>query len=676
MEDVKAAGEKLQEVATTLGKNYGAALITQALVPAITNGLNELVEEAKESLGKAEKKEEDLLPEDPKEKERDAFLIEIDSVSEIVTRYETRFMAYTTFVIRIGNVEKKEEKKFYVNAQRYRLQYGVLKRSPEKAREDFKENKDFKCPDFPPAFEFGGTTCFCIKKARGNEAAHQKAVQEYTRELFAKLPGYSPKLADMFHVGNDWEAQQATQNVFIEAFNNTCADLGLRTFTRDIEPFTQKEFLVALLQGIVDRDIWPPIETKMADAPVFARRQAKNAILSAVETAAAPWDAVSDKAQDVAVEITKKVQEMGAKAVELLREPLSKVVALVQEKMKEKEEKGDDEGGEEKEDEKKGVAVGDIAKAWTFLGTEIGKRFDGDLDGKQKPSEAIKGAADAIKAALEAGVRKPLEKFAAGLKLPGSANKFVAGQVKRITNKIVALILEVTTLEGFLESGAVIAGVIDGAEEHLGKCGDKEKANAAIDQISSDLWHKGITKVAMTLWIKIYKLTEKIKSVMSDFSDDAVSPLTDLLAHIFEVQLRAFNGIRIQYIRNLRDAVEDIKDAESATRVSRAAFKGAVFPVVNLLAYHHWIRAYEAFSASAKVIVMNFFEEHVWPPIKSGLEAIQSCIPEDLTSMGLKLEPLVRMVANFIIDKALTFIMTKVFIAMERALFSQGGGYE
>jgi hypothetical protein len=161
---------------------------------------------------------------------------------------------------------------------------------------------------------------------------------------------------------------------------------------------------------------------------------------------------------------------------------------------------------------------------------------------------------------------------------------------------------------------------------------------------------------------------------MSSLPEDAITPIDELLGHIFEVQLRAFNGIRVQYINNLRESIDEIKDADSAVRISRAAFKGAVFPVVNLLGFHHWIRAHEAFFLSAKAIVMNAFEEHVWPPIKSGLDALQSCIPEELSSMGLKLEPLVRAVINFIINKALTWAMKKVFLAIERALFTQGGG--
>jgi hypothetical protein len=494
--------------------------------------------------------------------------------------------------------------------------------------------------------------------------------------MAAKLPGYSPGLARLYKVDDDWEASQAAYAVFLEAYTNTCSDLGLRDMKYDIQPFTEKEFLVSLLQGIADRDILPGIAGKIPAG--FAYNQARNIVLTSIEAACEPWDSVSDAANKAAVEVVKKVQEGAEKIVDALREPLGKILKLVQEKMAEKaagkEEK--EEGKEEESKEAKKAKVGDIAKAWTFTATPIGKQLDGSLDGKMKPSDAVKGVSDTIKSSLSEAVRGPIQKVADSVAFGGSGDPWVAWYVRRCVERLTQLILELTTLDGFLESGVIISGVIDGVEESLGKCGDKEAVTKAINQASHDLWEKGTAQVAMALWTRIWKLTERINWVMSSQPADAITPLTELLSHIFEVQLRAFNGIRIQYIRNLRESIDDIKDAESAVRVSRAAFKAAVFPVVNLLGYHHWLRATAAFEASVKAIIMNAFETEVWPTIKSGLDALQSCIPDALTSMGLKLEPLVRAVINFLINKALTWLIQKVFLALEKALFAQGGSYE
>lgn len=292
-----------------------------------------------------------------------------------------------------------------------------------------------------------------------------------------------------------------------------------------------------------------------------------------------------------------------------------------------------------------------------------------------KPSDAVKGVADTIKSQISEAVRGPIQKVADSVAFGGCGDPWVAWYVRRCVERLTQLILELTTLDGFLESGIVVSGVIDGVEEALGKCGDKEAVTKAINQASHDLWEKGTAHVAMTLWTRIWKLTERINWVMSSQPAEAITPLTDLLSHIFEVQLRAFNGIRIAYIRNLRESIDEIKDADSAVRISRAAYKAAVFPVVNLLGYHHWLRATAAFETSVKAIIMHAFETEVWPPIKAGLEALQSCIPEQLTSMGLKLEPLVRAVVNFLINKALSWAINKVFLALEKSLFGQGEAY-
>jgi len=326
---------------------------------------------------------------------------------------------------------------------------------------------------------------------------------------------------------------------------------------------------------------------------------------------------------------------------------------------------------EDKEDKK--PKIGDIAKAWTFTATPIGKQLDGSLDGKMKPSEAVQGCVDAIKTALSEAVRGPVQKIADTLTFGGGGNPWVVWYVRRCVERLTQLILELTTLDGFLESGIIISKIIDGTEEALGKCGSKDDVTKAINQASHDLWEKGTAHVAMALWPRIWKLTERVNWVMSSQPDDAITPLTNLLSHIFEVQLRAFNGIRIAYIRNLREGIDEIKDADSAIRVSRASFKAAVFPVINLLGYHHWLRATAAFEVSVKAIVKNAFETEVWPPIKSGLDAIQSCIPDAITSMGLKLEPLVRAVIEFLINKGLSWAMNKVFLSLEKALFAQGG---
>jgi len=290
------------------------------------------------------------------------------------------------------------------------------------------------------------------------------------------------------------------------------------------------------------------------------------------------------------------------------------------------------------------------------------------LDGKTKPSDAIKGATSDFTDKLSGAIRAPLDAMVKSMDLRGS--RFVVRQVQRLVEKITNFILEVTTLDGFIEASHKIALVVDEAEDKLkAAAGDEAKVKAAIDDVSASLWQKGTAAIALELFKRIWKLEEKIKSSLSGLPDEAVAPLLDLLNHLFEVQLRAFNGIRVAYVRNLKESVAEIKDGDSAIAASRAAFKGALFPVLNLLAYHHWIKAHAALLESAKITVIYFFVTEAWPPVKAALNAIP--IPDFLKDLGLEIEPLARGLAKMLINALVKFVMKKVFFLLEKALFTQ-----
>jgi len=233
--------------------------------------------------------------------------------------------------------------------------------------------------------------------------------------------------------------------------------------------------------------------------------------------------------------------------------------------------------------------------------------------------------------------------------------------------------MEITTLDGFMEASQVMANVVDGIEESLAKvAGDQAKTEAAINDASAALWQKGMAHVGIALFSRIWKLEDCIGRCLESQAEDVTSPIIGLLDQIFQVQMRAFNGIRVQYIQNLRAGLGDAKDADSVKAAARAAFKGAAFPVVNLLGYHHWVKAHEALTESAKALVLTAFNDQVWPTIKDGLDALQALIPDELAKMGLQLAPLVKAVINFILNKAVTWAMKKIFLKMEELLFTQG----
>jgi hypothetical protein len=666
MEIAQAIGEELKKVFGTLGKHYVKCMIANAFKPALEEGIAGLLDDAKAALGKAEEAVEDGLPEDPQEKEKDTFIFEVDSVARRENSYGKRFLTYHTFVIRIGSEGDEKERKFYCNANQYHVRYPVLRRAPELALKDF---KDFKAPAFPAPYDFGGTCCFCISKASGDIHAHRQQMHDYFSELFNHIPGYSEKLASHFKVGGNYKAAQATYAVLLDAVAGATEELGLTSVRTEVDPFTMKELVVEFLQSYANTKLSEIDAAIPGDnaVSIAGRNAAHNLVLSAIESAASPFDTVMEKAQQGAEKVTEKLQEKAGEIVESLKPVIARVVGLIKEKMgdDEKDEKKEE---EEKEEKKKGPQIGDIAIKWRVNATDIGKRLDAALDGKSKPSDAIKNATSDFTEKLTTAVRGPLDAMVKSMDLKGS--RFVVRQVNRLVDKITNFILEVTTLDGFIEASHKIALVVDEAEDKLkAAAGDEGKVKAAIDDISACLWQKGSAAIALELFKRIWKLEEKIKSALSGLPEEGVAPLLDLLNHIFEVQLRAFNGIRVQYVRNLKESAAEIKDGDSAVATSRAAFKGALFPVLNLLAYHHWIKAHEALLESAKITVVYFFLTEAWPSVKSALDAI--AIPDICKDLGLEIEPMARGLAKMLIVALVKFIMKKVFLLLEKALFAQ-----
>jgi len=241
--------------------------------------------------------------------------------------------------------------------------------------------------------------------------------------------------------------------------------------------------------------------------------------------------------------------------------------------------------------------------------------------------------------------------------------KIVRREIGKIVDRIVGTILELTTLDGFMEASKTIAKTLDKVESEL-------KDEKSIDMASAALW-KSLAQVGMELFTRIWKLEAKVRSKMESQPEEATTTVLGFLDLIFEVQIRAFNSIRIQYIRLLRAKFAEAKDKQAA---SREAFRTALFSTVDLLGHHHWVKFTETFTDASIIIVQQGFRKEIWPPIASGLAAIQSMIPDEFGKMGLQIEPLAWSVVAMLIQKGVVWGTTKVFLKMESAIFTQESG--
>jgi len=162
--------------------------------------------------------------------------------------------------------------------------------------------------------------------------------------------------------------------------------------------------------------------------------------------------------------------------------------------------------------------------------------------------------------------------------------------------------------------------------------------------------------------------------VFSGQPDEVKAPLYDLLSHIFEVQVRGFNAIRVLYTRKLKESLLDSADGDSAKAASRTALRDSIFEVVGLLAIEHWVKTHEALTEAAKAYVLYRFTNEIWPSIKSALDELQSLLPSQVADAGLDIAGLALKVATIIINKGVEWGMKKVGLKLEGAIFGQEDG--
>jgi hypothetical protein len=672
---LEEAGKQLGALVADIGKNYLKGLVAEAFQPAIQDGIKQALEDAKEEagLGGPEETPVTKLAYNKDEKERDTFIVNVTESQVRTPALGAQCVTYDTYVVRIGSTGDEKEKEFYVNAQFFNIRYRHLAVVPDKLKKDF---KDAKVPAFPAPYQIGGTCCFCITKQPGDKRAHDEAMHVYFGDIF-KAVGYSKQVADHFRVGDNWEIQQTAKQIFFDALTNTVADQGIDNWNPEIEPFNEveaiTEFLKAYAIGKILPKITDPIEAEGLP-PIVKNRAieaARSGLATAIEGASGAWEPLQGVATKAGEAATKHMKEAAEKIVESLKPVIAKVVGIVKEKMKKKaEEKGGDEGKELEEKDKK-VEIGDIVSEWKFEKTPIGRKLYENLT-KETPAHAIRSSSEEIQSKLREAVRGPIEsvvEIICGAKFV--IDPWTQWQIWWMARRVTNFITEITTLEGFLEAAAKLAEAVTPLEEEFAKAaGKKEELDKLADKASSVLWQT-LAEQAVTLWTKIYQLNEKIESVFSGQPDEVKQPLYDLLSHIFEVQVRGFNAIRVLYSRKLKESLGDAGDAEAAKAASRTALRDAIYEVVGLLAIEHWTKTHEALTEAAKAYVLNRFTNEIWPSIKSGLDELQSLLPSQVADAGLDIAGLALKIATIIINKGVEWGMKKVGLKLEAAIFGQ-----
>jgi len=501
-------------------------------------------------------------------------------------------------------------------------------------------------------------------------------MKTYLKALAKEHPT-SKSLPSYYYLGDDYELQQRQYAVFQAAFEATKAELVRGGGLSGLPPFNEGEALTQLLQAIAKQDVVPEVRANVFKLPGGlcewrAYYYADMAVLSAIDSAmAVGWP----KAQDAVSAGTKAVQkaiDSGAeKLVEELKPVLKKVLTLVQSKLSKKDE-GKEEHKEERESKKKKTEIGDYISQWRFDKTAIGKKFWDALDSKDAKealdglqNEFDKAVEETLEEKMKAGVDKILGEKAANLEI-------VTLILEHVAKQAVGCLKKFTTIKPLISACSGLFAVRTQLEKDIiaGKA-DQKAVAAAIDKASAEMW-KTFPDAGLLLYSKMDKLKA---NVVSGLSDDALEPLTDIADSLYAEQMKALNSLRTQFLLGLKSKNDsgDLKTDEAITAAIRSGFREIVFSIIHILVVDSWKGIAENLIQSAIVQVNEKFEADVWPTIASGLEAIQSLIPEPVANMGLQIEPLAKSVAEFLLQKGVNWALTKLVIKLELVLFEQAG---
>jgi len=344
-----------------------------------------------------------------------------------------------------------------------------------------------------------------------------------------------------------------------------------------------------------------------------------------------------------------------------------------------------DEGKEEKsEEKKKKTEIGDYLSQWRFDKTAIGKKLydalgtgGGAYDALRNLQDDFDGAvASTVEAKMKDGVANIIGEKAASMELVSLILEAVAKQALGVLKRFTTIKPLMAAANGLFQAYAGLEAGVQAAYAAASFKPDNQLASITplIDACSLAMWNS-FPDAGLLLFSKMDALKAHIKSEFPDVPDEALEPLTSCADELYSQQMIALNSLRVDFIKTIKAKLtgDALKSADSVRDIIRATFRELVFAQIHTLALDGWKKVACNLIQSAIIQVQKKFEETVWPTIASALEAIQSLIPEQLASIGLKIEPMAHAVADIILEKGTTWALNKLVIKLELVLFEQAG---
>jgi hypothetical protein len=668
------AGVHGGKVIASLGINYVKGAIMGVMVPMLTDALKEALDEAKSEVKGDEKAESKgrqpldvRLWKDEKETGLDTNCLHLESCPTQYVWFGPEWTGYKMYTVKFGT--DKKSNLFYAVGYDVTLRHSNMRQLDAGVRKEFKDAKELTALPVLPPDCMHGTKCFCMVRTVDTHA-QLHLMRPYVEALAKKPFCHSKYAADLFRIGDDYSSQALLKAVFDQAVIDTVEEFLGRPACKWCEfkePFDEAEAIRQLLYLVVSHEFLPRLRG-MVNPPVCAanaRLTAESALLGVLNTAADSWAASMDAVNKLKSEALKAVEEAGATLIEKLKPHLIKVLEKVNSKMKK--------GGEKKEEEKPvPQKMGDVTFTWNFHRTPIGSKLHTAM-GAGKAKEAIHAAEPELnpRTVLEAELRGIAEAIGGDgmADVPG-----IKEAIAELSGKMNEQIYRFNTLQPLLIAVQSLATVRDEGEAALGAAAGKpEEIAKAIDAQSAALWDNGLTKSVMQMFCEYTRIRNSVKVAYNgDTPEKAATAMIDFVDYLFQGHVRALNAVRVRYITLLRGFLvgDAIADKDVIATNSKTAFRQAFFEVADILVDDFWVNMCQNIVLFACATAFAKFDKEVWPSMEEVLEPIKSILPEPVAKANVHTK-IIKMIIKVVIDKAMTFITTKLLIFAEKKLFTQ-----
>lgn len=638
-DEVEAVGKRTGEVMGTFVKNYLKSVVKQSLSETMDGAMEEVVDELKDcalTIVKGPKKEEAKVDE---EAAKD--IIVGAKIGGRSKEKDVDTSLYTAYSVVSCSISPSDS-----NLQKFNTRYRALLKLNKQMSTDLKNEypEDIK---FPPKRIFGN-------KEEKFLDTRQQELSDWINKV-----SKADKLAsnDSFLKGVKLAVEENAEfnhGVFVDAFNDTCSDVGVECKDDPDEFEDEGTGLIVLMLDVAEKEIMPQIEDKIAALPAakgVARKAARSAVASAIgKVVHKAWEAASEPVEKSKGVLMKQLSENQDAIKGMLKKILGKLTPILVEKLAKKP------TGELSEDEKQEFQPKAAQLPLAGHIVDIATKEDKIVDALKKIQEEIKGQFK-----LKDNLNKQADKLLKDSPDPHITH--VLNVIRDLVNGVADLWLRL--VDSLLSGLVLMMKAREEFEEKITQAGNADAAKPEIQKLAGAL-KNGLRDFGLQLTSTFYKEQKDLKVNLRALSSTASSELRKTVLGVPQSMLNFLARYRLNLIKNL-PSIFNQADADAATlkQEYRRVFVESGLSEFDSFFGNSWIVMVGAVSDAAKQTLMEKLGEPAKPIVSEVIVELEQTVqlPEGL-DMSSVADLAVDKVLGTIADTALAFAKKKLEMAV------------